>query len=76
VESSGIDKVSSGGNHGNAAVLELGSAEPEEGFITSPVGEVEGIKVGERSGGTTNVIKGKADLGCSPVTSASSLSPP
>jgi len=63
VESSSIEKVSSGGNHGDAAVLELGGAEPEEGLITSEVSEVEGIEVGEGGGGATNVIETKGDLG-------------
>lgn len=62
MDSGSVDKVSSGGNHGNTAVLELGGTEPEESLITSPVGEVQGIEVGEGSGGATNVIKTKGKL--------------
>mmetsp|Transcript_4845 Transcript_4845/g.11048 ORF Transcript_4845/g.11048 Transcript_4845/m.11048 type:complete len:210 (+) Transcript_4845:319-948(+) len=63
VESSGVEEVSGGGNHGNAAMLELGATHPEEGLITSDVGEVEGIEVGEGGRGAADVIKAKGELG-------------
>ena len=44
MESSGLDDVSGGSNHGNTAVLDLGGAEPLESFVTSPVGKVKGVE--------------------------------
>lgn len=63
MDSRSINKVSSGGNHGDAAVLELGGAEPEKGLITPPSGEAKGVEVGEGEGGATDVIKANGDLG-------------
>jgi len=63
VESGSVEKVSSGGNHGNTAVLELSGTEPEEGLVTSPCGKTKGIEVGKRSRRATDVIETKGDLG-------------
>mmetsp|Transcript_30544 Transcript_30544/g.57826 ORF Transcript_30544/g.57826 Transcript_30544/m.57826 type:complete len:143 (+) Transcript_30544:830-1258(+) len=63
VESGSVEKVSSGGNHGNTAVLELSGTEPEEGLVTSPCGKAKGIEVGKRGRRATDVIETKGDLG-------------
>jgi hypothetical protein len=45
VNASGLDKESSGGDHGGAAVLELGSLEPGKSRFASNVGKAHGVKV-------------------------------
>ena len=70
VDSGAVDKVSGGGKHGSAAVLELGGAVPAEGLLAARRGEAEGIKVLDRHGATRHIIEthgGKSGRGLSPT---------
>ena len=65
VESSGVDKVTSGGNHGATSVLELSSTEPVEGFFGSNGGKahrIENLKWGSGSSHVSKSIEASAGL--------------
>eukprot|EP00558_Chaetoceros_sp_UNC1202_P001243 CAMPEP_0197260048 /NCGR_PEP_ID=MMETSP1429-20130617/83837_1 /TAXON_ID=49237 /ORGANISM="Chaetoceros sp., Strain UNC1202" /LENGTH=217 /DNA_ID=CAMNT_0042724279 /DNA_START=159 /DNA_END=812 /DNA_ORIENTATION=- len=57
VESRGLDKVSSGGKHGNTGVLKLGSTEPSKGGVISKLGKAKRVEVLGGGSGTSNILK-------------------
>ena len=64
VESGGLDDVSCGGKHGNAAVLQFGGAEPGQSLVTSDGGKAKWVKALDRSGSSRQIGKG-IELGAS-----------
>jgi hypothetical protein len=64
VDSSSIDKVSSGSKHSNTRVLKLGSTEPRKSLVVSKLRKTKWIKVLKRGSRSTNVFKGIKSSGC------------
>jgi hypothetical protein len=68
VDSSSLNEVSGGSEHGNAGVLELSSAEPGEGLVGSGLGEVHWVEGSYGSSGSGHAgevsIEGHGCLGC------------
>jgi hypothetical protein len=60
VDSGSLDKVSSGGKHSNAGVLELGSTEPGQSLIRSHGGKAKGVELLEGHGGSRHAVKSHA----------------
>mmetsp|Transcript_26563 Transcript_26563/g.56927 ORF Transcript_26563/g.56927 Transcript_26563/m.56927 type:complete len:207 (-) Transcript_26563:87-707(-) len=63
VESLRLDNVSGEGKHGNTTVLQFGGTEPCEGFVTSDIGKVEGIKVLDWLGASGHGVQVGGELG-------------
>jgi hypothetical protein len=58
MDTSALYEVSSGGEHGNTAVLEFGRTEPSKGGIGSQIGKSQRIKCLPRSSGSRHALEG------------------
>jgi hypothetical protein len=63
VESSGVDKVTGGGNHGATAVLELSSTEPSKGLVGTNGGEAHRVESLKRGGASWHISKSSEGSG-------------
>jgi hypothetical protein len=60
VDPGSLDKVSSGGKHSNAGVLELSGTEPGQSLIRSQGGKAKGVELLEGHGASRQAIKSHA----------------
>jgi len=58
MDTSALYEVSSGGEHGDAAVLEFGRTEPSKGGIGPQIGESQRIKSLPRGSGSRHALEG------------------
>lgn len=63
VNSGGLDDVSSGGKHGNSAVLQFGGTEPSKCFIATDFGVTKRVEVLDRSCASRHAIQASPKLG-------------
>lgn len=63
VEARSLNDVSSGGKHGNTAVLQFGGAEPGKSLVATDVGVSKRVELLDRSSASWHIIQAKSKLG-------------